>query len=107
MARRDIWLLTNGIIWRVQARTGDADSRKWQHDYISEDDARAVIAGMMDRTGGSAEWRTLSGMQGRAEAPLEPRSPSAFRAQHSLASTPPVRAEPPTSSPRRGTTAPP
>jgi hypothetical protein len=69
MARRDIWLLTNGMVWRVQARTGDADIDKWQHDYISEGDARAVIAGMIDRTGGPSGWRDLSSVRGRDDAP--------------------------------------
>jgi hypothetical protein len=59
LARRDIWLLTDGAVWRVEARTGDADSRKWRHDYVAEQEARAVVAAMIDRTGGPAQWRDL------------------------------------------------
>ena len=69
MVRRDIWLLTDGSTWRVEARTGDADSGKWHHDYADERQARGVIAGMIERTGGPAEWRDLSTVQGGPSAP--------------------------------------
>jgi hypothetical protein len=59
LARRDIWLRSDGTTWRVEARAGDGDSRKWEHDYVDEHEARAVIAEMMDRTGGPAGWRDL------------------------------------------------
>jgi hypothetical protein len=70
LVRRDIWLLTetDGTTWRVEARTGDGDSRKWHGDYADERQARGVIAGMMDRTGGPGEWRDLSTVQGRPNA---------------------------------------
>jgi hypothetical protein len=59
LARRDIWLKLD-VTWRVEARKGDGDSGVWSHEYNSEEDARAAIAGMMDRTGGPGEWQDLT-----------------------------------------------
>jgi hypothetical protein len=59
LARRDIWLKLD-VTWRVEARKGDGDSGVWSHDYSSEEDARAAIAAMMDRTGGPGEWQDLT-----------------------------------------------
>jgi hypothetical protein len=69
LARRDIWLLTNGTAWRVEARAGDGDAGKWQHDYADEERARSVVAAMMERTGGRGAWRDLQGSQSSHQAP--------------------------------------
>jgi hypothetical protein len=44
MARRDVWLKTDGTVWRVEARDGDGDSRVWGMNYPDETAARAVVA---------------------------------------------------------------
>jgi hypothetical protein len=67
LARRDIWLYTDGTTWRVEARNGDGDSAKWHHDYVDGTEARAVVAAMIDRTGGPTEWRDLCSAALQAE----------------------------------------
>jgi hypothetical protein len=57
--RRDIWLKCHHV-WRVEAREGDAHAHVWTHDYATEDDARAAIAAMIERTGGSDEWQEFA-----------------------------------------------
>jgi hypothetical protein len=57
--RRDIWL-REGQVWRVEARQGDGHSQIWTHDYPTEDDARAAIEAMIERSGGTSEWTQLA-----------------------------------------------
>jgi len=59
LAQRRIWLYTDGKVWRVQARHGDADARVWERDYTSEPDARAVIDAMLARTAATNDWHEL------------------------------------------------
>lgn len=58
MARRDLWLRTDGRTWRVQARQGDGDSKMWQRDYADEGEARAMFEAMRKR--GAKAWRDLT-----------------------------------------------
>lgn len=60
LARRDIWLYTDGARWFLRARQGDGDSKVWTHDYTTEDEARTVVEGMIARTGGTGEWRDIT-----------------------------------------------
>jgi hypothetical protein len=55
------------MTWRVEARKGDGDAGVWSRDYSSEEDARAAIAAMMERTGGPGEWQDLTRV-GRSNA---------------------------------------
>ena len=59
LARREIWLQRDQT-WRVEARQGDGDSRVWSHDYPTEARARAADTDMINRAGGSSEWRELT-----------------------------------------------
>lgn len=59
--RRDIWLRTDGTVWRVEARQGsDRRSTFWSHDYPDEGTARAQVAAMMARTGD--KWKDLTSL---------------------------------------------
>jgi hypothetical protein len=58
-ARRDIWLKRERV-WRVEARQGDGHSHVWSHDYPTEDDARAAVEAMIERTGGDSGWTQLA-----------------------------------------------
>jgi hypothetical protein len=57
--RRDIWLRRNTS---GASRPGKADGHAyvWTHDYPTEDDARAVIAAMIERAGGPSEWEEFA-----------------------------------------------
>jgi hypothetical protein len=57
--RRDIWLKQD-LVWRVEAREGDGHAKVWTHEYPTEDDARAAIAAMIERSGGPAEWQEFA-----------------------------------------------
>jgi len=59
LARRDIWLKTDGVSWRVEARRGDGDASVWGRDYLTEAAARADMAALMERTHDT--WRDLIG----------------------------------------------
>jgi hypothetical protein len=65
--RRDIWLKRDHV-WRVEARQGDGHAHVWTYDYPTEDDARAAIAAMIERIGGSDTWEEF------ATEPDPPRS---------------------------------
>jgi hypothetical protein len=58
-SRRDIWL-KHDHVWRVEAREGDGHARVWTHDYPTEDDARAAIAAMIERTSGDQDWQEFA-----------------------------------------------
>lgn len=55
IARRDLWLKTDGKTWVVEAR----DGRKpiWSHEYPSEREARAQITAMIERSGD--RWKDI------------------------------------------------
>jgi hypothetical protein len=58
MARRNIWLKTDGTSWRVEARAGDSDSHTWHRDCGDEAAARALITEMQARSGDT--WKRLT-----------------------------------------------
>jgi hypothetical protein len=58
IARRDIWLYTNGYVWRVDARQGDGDAKVWSKTFTGEKDARELVTQMMARSGN--EWRDIT-----------------------------------------------
>lgn len=51
--RRDIWLRTDGTVWRVEVRRGEAEVFR---DYDAEDDARAQVAELLRERG---PWQRL------------------------------------------------
>jgi hypothetical protein len=55
IARRDIWLKTDGTVWLVEARDGRRPI--WAHEYPSEREARELITTMMDRSGD--RWKDI------------------------------------------------
>lgn len=58
LARRWIWLRTDGEFWQVEARQGNDDARIWSsRPMVSESDARQLLRQMMDRTGD--DWRDM------------------------------------------------
>lgn len=65
LARRDVWLRRDGEEWVVQARQGDGDSRVWSRAYEVEADARAMLAGLLER--GSEQWTDLTAKDRRLE----------------------------------------
>lgn len=58
LARRDMWLYTNGYVWRVDARQGDGDAKVWSKQLTSEQEARELAAAMMERSGD--QWRDIT-----------------------------------------------
>ncbi|WP_203910955.1 hypothetical protein [Rhizocola hellebori] len=60
IARRDMWLYTNGYVWRVEARQGDGDAAVWSKQFTSEQLARELAAQMMARSGD--QWRDLTSL---------------------------------------------
>jgi hypothetical protein len=43
LARRDIWLTSDGRTWQVRARQGGADGREVPYDFAREYEARAMV----------------------------------------------------------------
>ncbi|RZU75093.1 hypothetical protein EV384_3617 [Micromonospora kangleipakensis] len=58
MARRDIWLLTDGGLWRVRGRLGGDGGQEVLHDFSDEASARSVVDRMMKTSAGT--WRDLT-----------------------------------------------
>lgn len=58
MARRDIWLMSDGHRWRVRGRLGGDDGREVNHHLDAEASARAMGDRMMKTSVGS--WRDLT-----------------------------------------------
>lgn len=58
MARRDIWLLSDGRLWRVRGRLGGDEGREVSHEFTDERSAREMVDRMMKASAGS--WRDLS-----------------------------------------------
>ncbi|MGW3810849.1 hypothetical protein [Micromonospora sp. NPDC005113] len=58
IARRDIWLLSNGRLWRVRGRLGGDGGREVSHDFTDELSAREMVDRMMKTSVGS--WRDLT-----------------------------------------------
>lgn len=62
MARRHIWLHTDGVVWRVEARQGDNDARVWGRNFDTEAEARQLVEAMMERTN-AGEWNDLTSLR--------------------------------------------
>ncbi len=60
IARRDLWLYTNGYVWRVDARQGDGDARVWSKQFTSEQEARQLTEDMMARA--DSQWKDLTSL---------------------------------------------
>lgn len=58
MARRDIWLTSDGRLWRVRGRLGGDGGREIIHDFNDEGSARAMVDRMMKASAGT--WRDLT-----------------------------------------------
>jgi hypothetical protein len=60
MARRDLWLKTDGKTWHVEARQGDGDADVWSSGPLREYEARKLIDDMRERTGGG--WKDITSL---------------------------------------------
>ncbi|RZU73483.1 hypothetical protein EV384_1888 [Micromonospora kangleipakensis] len=59
MARRDIWLLSDGRLWRVRGRRGGDGGQEVSYDFADEASAaRSMIDRMMKTSAGT--WRDLT-----------------------------------------------
>ena len=59
LARRDVWLKTDGNRWWVEARQGDGDRQPWRgRPHLTEEAARQELAAMLARAG--KKWRDLT-----------------------------------------------
>jgi hypothetical protein len=58
MARRDIWLLSDGRLWRVRGRLGGDDGREVVYDFPDERAASSMVDRMMKTSAGT--WRDLT-----------------------------------------------
>ncbi|MCM0674668.1 hypothetical protein NCC78_08200 [Micromonospora phytophila] len=58
IARRDIWLLSDGRLWRVRGRLGGDGGREVSHDFTNEGSARTMVDRMMEASAGT--WRDLT-----------------------------------------------
>ncbi|WP_143728327.1 hypothetical protein [Micromonospora cremea] len=58
IARRDIWLVSDGRLWRVRGRLGGDGGREVFYDFPDEGSARAMVDRMMKTSAGA--WRDLT-----------------------------------------------
>ena len=58
MARRDIWLLSDGRLWRVRGRLGGDGGQEVSYDFTDEASARSMVDRMMKSSAGT--WRDLT-----------------------------------------------
>ncbi|NES26282.1 hypothetical protein G3561_01745 [Micromonospora terminaliae] len=58
MARRDIWLLSDGRLWRVRGRLGGDGGQEVSYDLTDEASARQIVDRMMKTSAGT--WRDLT-----------------------------------------------
>ncbi|GAB3330798.1 hypothetical protein RMN56_12780 [Micromonospora halotolerans] len=58
MARRDIWLLSDGRLWRVRGRLGGDDGQEVSYDFPDERAARSMVDRMKKTSAGT--WRDLT-----------------------------------------------
>ncbi|WP_165823187.1 hypothetical protein [Micromonospora globispora] len=59
MARRDVWLVSDGRLWQVRGRLGGDGGQEVSHDFSDEVSARAMVDRMMKTSAGT--WRDLTG----------------------------------------------
>lgn len=57
MARRDVWLRTDGQRWDVWVRDGGADGRNEHTEYDTEAAARAALVELLEERW---DWRRLA-----------------------------------------------
>jgi len=57
LARKDVFLRTDGGRWFVEQRAGGAEGMSRFYDFDTEDDAYEAVRGLFD---GPDEWRELS-----------------------------------------------
>ncbi|MGC5020935.1 hypothetical protein [Micromonospora sp. DT47] len=58
MARRDIWLVLDGRLWRVRGRLGGDGGQEVSYDFPDEASARSMVDRMMKTSAGA--WRNLT-----------------------------------------------
>ncbi|RZU72011.1 hypothetical protein EV384_0350 [Micromonospora kangleipakensis] len=58
MARRDIWLLSDGRLWKVRGRHGGDGGLQVSYDFTDEGSARKMVDRMMKTSAGT--WRDLT-----------------------------------------------
>ncbi|WP_091336160.1 hypothetical protein [Micromonospora rhizosphaerae] len=58
MTRRDIWLLSDGQLWRVRGRFGGDGGQEVSYDFPDEVSARSMVARMVKTSAGT--WRDLT-----------------------------------------------
>ncbi|MDZ5444735.1 hypothetical protein U2F26_18630 [Micromonospora sp. 4G57] len=58
MARRDIWLVSDGRLWRVRGRLGGDGGQEVSYDFPDEASARSMVARMMKTS--ASTWRDLT-----------------------------------------------
>lgn len=58
MARRDIWLMSDGQRWRVRRRLGGDEGREVNYQFDDEMAAQAMVDRMMKTSVG--DWRDLT-----------------------------------------------
>jgi hypothetical protein len=58
MAQRDIWLVSDGRLWRVRGRLGGDGGQEVSYDFADEGSARSMADRMMKTSAGA--WRDLT-----------------------------------------------
>ncbi len=58
LARRDIWLLSDGRLWRVRGRLGGDGGQEVCHEFADEGSAREMVDRIMKASAG--RWRDLT-----------------------------------------------
>jgi hypothetical protein len=58
MARRDIWLASDGRLWRVRGRIGGDGGQEVSYDFADEASARSMVDRMMKTSAGT--WHDLT-----------------------------------------------
>ncbi|MCM0674469.1 hypothetical protein NCC78_07175 [Micromonospora phytophila] len=57
-ARRDIWLVSDGQLWRVRGRLGGDGGQEFSYDFTGEASAWSMVDRMMKTSAGT--WRDLT-----------------------------------------------
>ena len=72
VARRDIWLRSDGEHWRVRARQGERDGSEVSYDFDREYQARAMVDRLMAAAPG--RWKDLTKLVGQAVQAPDPHN---------------------------------